>query len=730
MVPPGWGAPIDAVGTGVTRTLGQLAELDVSVLRGVGPARSAALGSLGIHTVLDVLTTYPRRYVDRSRQAPIGDLVPGDEATVLAAVRSCSSRQAGGRRRMVTASIADASGSLSLTFFNQPWRERQLTPGTEVMVFGKVESFRGRPQMTNPVVDLVGDRTGRIVAVYPQSDKAGVASWEVARLVAETLRRSGEFADPVPPSVRRRWDLVDRTTAFTHIHLPDVMGEVGPARARLVFDELLRLQLRLVQRKCQMERDTPGIAHSVDGELFDALADALPFALTDAQQRVIAEINADLAAPAPMHRLLQGDVGSGKTLVAVAAMLTAVEGGHQAALMAPTEVLAEQHASGIGELLSGVCVPSGDADGLFAGAQGGRPLRVALLTSRTPAVQRRRVLAGLADGSIEITIGTHALLTESVEFADLAMVVIDEQHRFGVEQRATLRSRASGGAAPDVLVMTATPIPRTAAMTVYGDLDVSVLDSKPPGRTPIVTTWVRTATEQEAMWESVRSEVRAGRQAYVVCPLIADSDKLDAASATQTHAELTSPDGPLTGLRVELLHGRMPAAERETAMAAFRSGDVDVLVATTVIEVGVDVPNATAMVILDAGRFGIAQLHQLRGRVGRGAASSQCWLVGDPATPDGQARLDALVGSEDGFALAEVDLDLRGEGTLMGDRQKGRNDLRLASLRRDRDWVERAREVALDLVGDDPSLSTYPQLAAELDVLLPEGEGTEFLLKD
>ena len=713
----------------MARTLPQLADLDVSVLRGVGPARASALAAMDIHSVLDVLLTYPRRYVDRTRQATIGDLVVGDEATVLATVRACESRQTRGRRRMVTATVVDGSGSLSLTFFNQPWRERQLTSGTEVMLFGKVESFRGRPQMTNPVVDLVGDRTGRIVPIYPQSEKAGVASWEVARYVAETLRRAGEFADPVPDGVLERWDLVDRTTAFGHIHTPESMGEVGPARARLVFDELLRLQLRLVQRKRQLERDTPGIAHEVEGVLVAELLGALAFPLTGAQERVIAEIRSDLAGSGPMHRLLQGDVGSGKTLVAVAAMLVAVEGGHQAAMMAPTEVLAEQHAAGIGELLASVRVPAGEGDGLFAGVEGGRPLRVALLTSRTPAAQRRKTLAGIADGSIEITIGTHALLAEGVEFADLGLAVIDEQHRFGVEQRAALRQRGSRGAAPDVLVMTATPIPRTAAMTVYGDLDVSVLDTKPPGRTPVVTAWVRTDAEEAAMWAAVRAEVAAGRQAYIVCPLIEESEKLDAASATETHDRLTAAGGPLAGLAVGLLHGRMPAADRDATMASFRAGDLDALVATTVIEVGVDVPNATAMVILDAGRFGIAQLHQLRGRVGRGAAASRCWLVGNPDTPDGAARLEALVDSEDGFALAEVDLDLRGEGTLMGDRQKGRNDLRLASLRRDREWVERAREVAVELVGDDPSLAGHPVLAAELDALLPEGEGTEFLLK-
>jgi ATP-dependent DNA helicase RecG len=714
----------------MARTLTQLAGLNVSVLDGVGPARTKALASMGVDSVLDLLTHYPRRYLDRTRQEPIGRLVPGDEAMVLATVRSCSSRTTRGRQRMVTASVSDGSGTLSITFFNQPWRERQLAAGTDVVLFGKVDDFRGRRQMTNPVVDLVGDQTGRIVPVYPQSEKAGVVTSEVARMMAEVLRRAGTFAEPVPASILGQWDLTDRTAAYRGIHAPESMGEVTTARNRLVFDELLRLQLRLVQRKRYLETVTPGLAHDVDGPLMQQLVDGLPFALTDAQQRVIAEITADMAAPGPMHRLLQGDVGSGKTLVALAALLVAVQGGHQGALMAPTEVLAEQHAMGIGALLEAFSVPDTSTDTLFSGEPSAqRPLRVSLLTNRTPAAQRRRILAGLADGTVELVVGTHALIGAEVSFADLGLVVIDEQHRFGVEQRAALRARSTGLAVPDVLVMTATPIPRTAAMTVYGDLDVSVLDTKPPGRTPIVTTWARTPDDVDAMWAAVRSEVTAGRQGYVVCPLIDESEKLDAAAAGDTHAELTAPDGPLADHRVGLLHGRLPAVERDATMEAFRAGELDVLVATTVIEVGVDVPNATAMVILDADRFGIAQLHQLRGRVGRGRHDSLCWLVADPSTPDGEARIEALVASEDGFALAEVDLELRGEGTLMGERQKGRNDLKLASLRRDAVWVQRARSAAEEIVGDDPTLSGHPLLVEELDTVLPDDDDTDYLLK-
>nr|MBA2624570.1 ATP-dependent DNA helicase RecG [Acidimicrobiia bacterium] len=412
-----------------------------------------------------------------------------------------------------------------------------------------------------------------------------------------------------------------------------------------------------------------------------------------------------------MHRLLQGDVGSGKTVVALAALLTAVDGGHQGALMAPTEVLAEQHAQSVRALLAGLSVPE---EGSLLGE---RPLRVELLSNRTTAGERTKLARALETGEVDLAIGTHALIQESVAFHSLGMAVIDEQHRFGVEQRAALRAKGEG--VPDVLVMTATPIPRTAAMTVYGDLDVSVLDELPPGRTPIRTRWARGPLEEAEAWGEVREEVAAGHQAYVVCPLIEDSVKLEARSAQATFDELAA--GELAGLRLGLLHGRVPAADREAIMGAFRAGEVDLLVATTVIEVGVDVPNATVMVVLDADRFGIAQLHQLRGRVGRGADASSCWLIGgggEAVTPEAEQRLSALERTTDGFELAEVDLDLRGEGTILGARQKGRNDLRLASLRRDRTVVARAREVAFALVDADGGLDDLPLLAEEIDLLL------------
>jgi ATP-dependent DNA helicase RecG len=706
-------------------TLGELAALPVTRLKGVGERKAEGLAVVGVESLLDLLTYYPRRYVDRTNEARVRDLVVGEEALVLVTVQRASSRRTRGRppKVLVTVDVTDGSGHLRVSFFNQAWRERQLRPGMTVALFGKLEIYAGRKQMTNPVVDLIGDRTGRIVPIYPQSEKAGLSTWEVGDWVAEALRRSlvRGLLDPVPDWVLDRFDLVTRPEAFAGIHAPDSMAHRDVARRRLVLDELLRVQLALVQRKRHMERTTQGIAHRIDGPLVEAFVARLPFELTDDQRAAMDEIERDLAAPHPMHRLLQGDVGSGKTVVAVSTLLAAVQGGYQGAFMAPTEVLAEQHAQGIRELLDGVDVPD-DGATLFEA----RPVRVELLTNQVGAGDRRRILAGLAAGQVDLVIGTHALIQEGVEFRALGAVVIDEQHRFGVEQRAALRDKSAGGAVPDVLVMTATPIPRTAAMTVYGDLDVTVIRSLPAGRQPITTRWVRTDADEESMWDAVRDEVAAGRQVYVVCPLIEESEKLEVRSAEETYARLDA--GELAGLWLGLLHGRLGSADKDATMHQFREGRLDVLIATTVIEVGVDVPNATAMVILDADRFGIAQLHQLRGRVGRGSEQSWCYLVSQSDTPEAEARVGALVETTDGFALAEVDLELRGEGTIMGERQKGRSDLKLASLRRDREWVERAREVAFTIVDGKGGLEAYSDLLDEVALFLDEDD-QEFLLK-
>ena len=712
-------------------TLHELADIDVEVLKGVGEKRKESLAEYGITNVLELLMNYPRKWVDRTNEARVSDLVAGQEALVIVEVRKVSKFTTKNRRTVVTIQVGDESGRLTAVFFNQPWRERQLKVGLQVAMFGKPDLYRGVLQMSNPLVDLIGDRTGRIVPIYPQSEKTQVSTWELATWVENALERCRErgLSDPVPTELINRLELVDRTAALWGIHFPETMLAKQNARRRLAFDELLRVQVVLVGRKRAFELDSTGIRHIVDGKLQQRFVAAIPFALTGAQQRVISEINKDLAAPHPMHRLLQGDVGSGKTVVAVSAMLAAVQGGHQGALMAPTEVLAEQHFASVSSLLAGLLVP--DAKNLF----GDRQLRVELLTSRITSERRRELLRDLANGGVDILIGTHALIQEGVEFSSLGVAVIDEQHRFGVEQRAALRNKGESTVSqnsekiltsPDVLVMTATPIPRTAAMTVYGDLDVSVLDEMPPGRTPIKTFWIAGNKSESAMWDEVRGAAAHGQQAFVVCPLIEESDKLQVASAEDTFKLLAKTE--LKGLKLGLLHGRMSSSEKDETMNKFRNRKLDVLVATTVIEVGVDVPNATCMVVLDADRFGIAQLHQLRGRVGRGVIASRCWLVtSDPEVSS--ARIDALVDSTDGFYLAEVDLELRGEGTIMNTAQKGRSDLKLASLRQDRDLIELARATAFEIINADPTLKSHNEIREEIDLLLTPDE-EEFLFKN
>jgi ATP-dependent DNA helicase RecG len=704
-----------------------LADRDVRDISGVGPKKAEALEEMGIATVLDLITHYPRRYIDRTQQVAVKDLRVGEEAMVLAHVKRVSSRRTRQGRTLVEVDVFDGTAYLRCTFFNQGWRAKQLVTGRQAIFFGKLELYRGRRQMTNPVVDLVGDRTGRIVPVYPQSDKAGLTTWELADWIEAALRRAGEFVDPMPEGWLTRLDMIDRTRAMRQVHAPDSLPAKDAGRRRLAFDELARLQVALVMRKRILERQAEGIRHLVEPPpgapaLLAEFRRRLPFALTNAQDRAIAAITEDLARSHPMHRLLQGDVGAGKTVVALAALLVAVQGGHQGALMAPTEVLAEQHYAGVRALLGDLTVP--DESTLM----GDRAVKVDLLTNRTTPTERSRLHNGLRTGTVDILVGTHALLTEEVGFASLGVVVVDEQHRFGVEQRDILKGkgRSSGGADPDVLVMTATPIPRTAAMTVYGDLDTTVLDELPPGRTAVRTTWARGPLEISAAWSKVRDEVVSGRQAYVVCPLVEDSERVQAKSATDEFHRLGQEE--LAGLPLGLLHGQMPARDKEAVMAEFRAGTIKVLVATTVIEVGVDVPTATVMVIEDADRFGMAQLHQLRGRVGRGADESWCFLLGEGSSPESEKRLEALQESTDGFYLAEVDLELRGEGTVLGTRQKGRTDLKLASLRRDRELVAQAREMAFDIVDADPTLGEHPLLADEVRLMIDDDEA-EFLFK-
>ncbi len=757
----------------MSERLAGLAELAVADLRGVGPRSSAALEALGITSVLDLLLHYPRRYDDRTSMSCIAELVEGGEVSVRAEVRRCAVRHLRGRRSMVEAILVDGSGpQLCVTFFNQPWRSRQLVEGADVVVHGRPATFRGGLQMTNPKLDVVsgalgrspggepdgslvdggspagarvGRQTGRIVPVYPQSDRAGIASYEIAEHVEEALRLAdslGALADPLSDRRRASLGLVSRAEAFHEIHVPSDPKGHARARRRLAFDELWRLQVALVMRKRAAMAEARGIGHLAGSGLVESFVGRLPFALTDAQDRALARIRQDMEAPYPMHRLLQGDVGSGKTVVALATLLAAVDGGYQGAFMVPTEVLAEQHSLAAAQLLEGLEI----ADGTRLG--GVRPVEVALLTSRTGAMERSRTTAGLLDGSIDVVVGTHALLTEDVRFARLGVVVVDEQHRFGVDQRAALREKGALGQDPDLLVMTATPIPRTAAMTVYGDLDATVLGELPPGRTPVRTRWVDEPSGEAAVWQHVRDEVEAGHQAYVVCPLVRAGDDLadadadadaepdatersaqgalvpDAASrvlrsAVDEHARLAT--GELAGCRVGLLHGQLRPGDKAKVMADFRAGALDVIVATTVVEVGVDVANATVVVIEDADRFGIAQLHQLRGRVGRGRSASVCYLLA-PAGEETPAarRLRALEATTDGFELAEVDLELRGEGTVLGARQQGRNDLKLASIARDRDLVEQARTLAEAVLDSDPGLEHHPLFAEELRLFVGE----------
>ena len=730
------------------RPLRRLADIAVSELRHVSEKRATALAQMGIETVFDLITTYPRRYVDRTRQVDLSDLNVGEEIAIFAEVSKINSRRAQSGKAMVEATVSDGTDAIKIVFFNQVWRERQLTPGTQAMFFGKVTEYRGARQMTNPVVDVIvgasgverdPSRVGRVVPIYPASGKAGFTSWEIGGFVEESLRRAGELTDPLDELLRQRHDLVTRSVAFTGIHAPSDLADVPPARRRLVFDEFLRLQLLLALRRSRIEREALGIQHVISPDDLDIPPGGLTddshplvhrflaghrFELTGAQRRALSAIFTDLASPRPMHRLLQGDVGSGKTVVALTAMLAVVDGGHQAALMAPTEVLAEQHVASLRADLEGLTI----SDPRVLG--GVRPVNVQLLAGKLKAPERRRAIEAIGRGDVDIVVGTHALITDDVKFRSLGLVVIDEQHRFGVEQRSALRDkgRESSGALrdPDLLVMTATPIPRTAALVLFGDLDSTILDELPSGRRPITTAWAKSGDEEAVAWEKVRSEVAAGHRAFVVCPLVEGSEKIEAASAVAERDRLATNE--LSGLNVGLLHGQMKDVEKEMTMERFRRGDLDVLVATTVIEVGVDIPEATVMIIEDAWRFGIAQLHQLRGRVGRSSLESFCYLFGDPSTADGVTRLEALVASHDGFYLAEVDLELRGEGTLLGARQRGRSDLKLASLARDGELLLLAREVANDLVEASVNLADYPELIEELRLFVDEEEAA-FLFK-
>jgi ATP-dependent DNA helicase RecG len=713
------------VGRQAGLTLRELAAHPVSELRAVGPKLEASLAEMEIRSVLDLLQHYPRRYHDRTKRAEIGELTMGEEATVFAEVKKIRGFRTRRGRAMVEGEVFDGSSYLRVVFFNQRWREKQLPEGTEAAFFGRVEYRRSRLQMTNPIVDVldrVGENTGAIVPVYPQSGKAEVFTWQLRKLLAACLQKTKPrgFAEPLGTELLDERGLVDRTRAYRGIHRPEAHDDHRRAAERLKFDEFVRMQVGLVARKRALAQEQTGIRHDLDASLVASFHAGLPFGLTGDQQRAIDEIFRDLAAPAPMHRLLQGDVGSGKTVVALSALLVAVQSGYRGAFMAPTEVLAEQHYLTSRRLLEHLTVPS------EATLVGERPVRVELVTNRTGAADRRRIADGLHAGEIDIVVGTHALIYGEVELVRLGVAVIDEQHRFGVEQRALLRGAPERHDQPDVLVMTATPIPRTAAMLVYGDLDKSELREMPPGRTPVTTQVIGPSPlERTTAYERLRSEVEVGRQAYVVCPLVEGSPRTEAKAATEELERLAEEE--LAGLRLGLLHGQLPARDKEAVMDAFRSGELDVLVATTVVEVGVDVPNATVMIVEDADRFGLSQLHQLRGRIGRGGGQSWCYLFADPTTPEADARMEAVAGSTDGFLLAERDLEIRGAGEVFGERQAGFSDLKLGRIPRDEPIVLEARAVAEQILDADPTLSEHAQLREEVEDLL--GDAVEFLFK-
>ncbi len=686
------------------RSLAYLAEIPVERVKGVGDRLAGKLRQAGISSVTDLLFHFPRRHIDRSLITSIAEVPLDREVTVVGTVAKVNARHVRRGLSIVEVGVFDGTSYLWATFFNQPFRERQLGPGTEVALSGKVERYRGRMQMRSPVVDVVGRaahrRTGRIVPVYPSV--AGVPSWRLEQFIANALKRSRPVQDPLPAEMVAALGLVDRDRAVAGMHFPEDEEEADRARCRLVFDELFRLEVALALRKQRQVEEAEGIRHVVDAELVGSFLESLAFRLTGAQRRAIDEIQVDMAAPHPMHRLLQGEVGSGKTVVAMAALLTGVQGGYQGAVMAPTEVLAEQHYFGLEPLARLVGV------------------RMALLTASSS--DRTEVLEGIAGGTVDLAVGTHALIQEGVRFARLGVAVVDEQHRFGVYQRVQLREKAEGPQ-PDLLIMTATPIPRTLSMTLYGDLDVSVLDEMPVGR-PLVETELISPEplSLERAYARVREEASRGRQSFVVCPLVEDSEKLEAASATAEHDRLLDvfPD-----LRLGLVHGQLPTDEKRAVMQRFRDGDIDVLVATTVIEVGIDMPNATVMIILDVHRFGMSQLHQLRGRLSRGVGPNWCYLVGDPSTEEARERLAAVASSDDGFRLAEEDLRIRGQGTVFGVRQAGMPDLRLADVLTDFEALTAARREAFALVAADPHLAAHPEIAEEAKALL--GEQAEWL---
>ncbi|MFG3381677.1 ATP-dependent DNA helicase RecG [Streptomyces sp. NPDC047999] len=691
---------------------------------------------LDLRTLGDLLHHYPRRYAERGELTALSELPLDEHVTVVAQVadaRVHTFNQGRGRRLEVT--ITDGSGRLQLVFFGKGVHKphKELLPGTRAMFAGKVSVFNRRLQLAHPAYELLGAEgaadavdafAARLIPIYPACRQ--MESWKISKAVDAVLDRAADAPDPLPRTLREGRGMATLPDALRRIHRPRTRADVERARERLKWDEAFVLQVALARRR-YAETQLPAAARRpVPGGLLDAFDARLPFTLTEGQQKVSREIFDDLATEHPMHRLLQGEVGSGKTMVALRAMLAVVDAGGQAALLAPTEVLAQQHHRSVTEMMGDLA-----ERGMLGGAD--HATGVVLLTGSMGAAARRRALLDLATGEAGIVIGTHALIEDKVAFHDLGLVVVDEQHRFGVEQRDALRSK--GSRPPHLLVMTATPIPRTVAMTVFGDLETSVLDQLPAGRSPIATHVVPAADKPHFLaraWERVREEVAGGHQAYVVCPRIGDeAEDARAGKGAEGDAERRPPlavletaeqlsGGPLAGLEVAVLHGRMAPDDKDAVMRRFAAGEVDVLVATTVVEVGVNVPNATAMVIMDADRFGVSQLHQLRGRVGRGSAPGLCLLVSEmPEASPARARLGAVAATLDGFELSRIDLEQRREGDVLGQAQSGvRSSLRMLAVIEDEEVIAAAREEAVAVVREDPGLSALPALRSALDALL------------
>jgi len=676
----------------------------LTAIRGVGTKQAERLARLGLRTIRDVLYFFPRRYDDYSNLKPINRLEYGEEVTIIARVWEAGTRESRGGMPIFKAILTDGTGFIEATWFNQPFLSERIRPGQQIVISGRVDEYLGHLCFTSPEWEPLQPEllhTGRLVPVYPLTE--GINAKWLRQMVHRTVEYwAPRLPDHLPPSLREEYGLVDLGTALRQAHFPDDRNALERARYRLAFDELFVFQIGILRQR-HLWRSAPGRQLPVDPSMLEALLQSLPFSLTGAQRRALEHIVADLSSPHPMNRLLQGDVGSGKTVVAAIAMALAVAAGAQAALMAPTEILAEQHYRTL--------------SALFARFPG-RPIQVRLLTGSVTGAEREAIYAGLADGSVDVALGTHALIQESVNFHNLALVVIDEQHRFGVRQRAALRQK---GYNPHLLVMTATPIPRSLQLTIWGHLDVSVIDEMPPGRQPI-TTRVIMPRERERAYAFVRSQVAKGRQAFIICPLVEESEKIEAKAAVEEYERLRRDVFP--DLRLGLLHGRMKGEEKDAVMSAFARGELDILVATSVVEVGIDVPNATVMLVEGAERFGLAQLHQFRGRVGRGEHPSYCLLVAESASAEAEERLRAVESTTDGFVLAQKDLELRGPGEFLGTRQSGLPDLKMASIA-DLRLLERVREAAGRLLETDPALQKpeHRLLARRVADLWASGEG-------